>query len=90
MVSIFLDGLRNRLNRKGVHVLTVEPGFVDTPMTASFDKSGLLWARPDTIARGIVRAVERRKDVVYLPWFWRFIMLVIRHIPERIFKRMGL
>jgi short-subunit dehydrogenase len=90
MVTVFLQGLRNRLATKGVTVVTIKPGFVDTPMTKDFDRSGLLWAQPQTIGRGIVRAVERRRDVTYLPWFWQFIMLVIRHIPERFFKRTSL
>ena len=89
MVSIFLSGLRNRLHDKGVQVITIKPGFVDTPMTAAFDK-GPLWASPDSIAKGIVKAIDKRKDVVYLPWFWRWIMLVIRLIPEPLFKRMKL
>ncbi len=88
-LSVFLQGLRNRLHRRGVRVVTVKPGFVDTPMTAHLDK-GLLFARPETVARGIVRAIERGADVVYLPWFWRVIMLVIRLIPERVFKRLRL
>jgi short-subunit dehydrogenase len=73
-----------------VQVLLVKPGFVDTPMTAEFEKKGLLWAQPDAIATGILRAIEAKRDVVYLPWFWRWIMLIIRHIPERVFKRMSL
>jgi len=89
MVSLFLQGLRNRLAKKGVQVLTIKPGFVDTPMTAAFPK-GALWAKPEAIARGIVRAVERGSDEVYLPGFWRLIMLIIRHIPERIFKKLSL
>ena len=89
LVSLFLQGLRNRLAKKGVQVLTIKPGFVDTPMTASF-KKGALWAQPDDIARGILRAIEQRKDIVYLPGFWRLIMLIIRHIPERVFKRLSL
>ena len=89
MVSLFMQGLRNRLTRKGVQVLTIKPGFVDTPMTATFPK-GALWAKPDAIARGIVRAVERGADEVYLPGFWRLIMLIIRHIPERVFKKLSL
>ena len=89
MVSLFLQGLRNRLAKQGVQVLTIKPGFVDTPMTATFPK-GALWARPDAIARGIVRAVERGADEVYLPGFWRLIMLIIRHIPERVFKTLSL
>jgi decaprenylphospho-beta-D-erythro-pentofuranosid-2-ulose 2-reductase len=88
-VTIFLQGLRNRLHRSGVHVMTVKPGFVDTPMTREFRK-GALWASPEQIARGIVRGIERRKDVVYLPGFWRFVMRIIREIPEPIFKRLSL
>ena len=88
-LSIFLQGLRNRLDRKGVHVLTIKPGFVDTPMTKDF-KKGLLWVGPETIAKGIVRAIDKRKDVVYLPFFWRYIMLIIKLIPERIFKKLSL
>lgn len=89
MLALYLQGLRNRLYKQGVQVLTVKPGFVDTPMTASFRK-GALWATPEAIARGIVKAVEQKRDVVYLPGFWRIIMLVIRHIPETIFKRLSL
>ncbi|MFM2134213.1 MAG: hypothetical protein RL156_1494 [Bacteroidota bacterium] len=88
-VSIFLQGLRNRLYAKGIHVLTIKPGFVDTPMTAHIAKNPL-FASPQSVARSIVRAMERRADVVYTPGFWRYIMLVVRLIPERVFKRLGL
>ncbi len=88
-VSTYLQGLRNRLHPKGVTVLTIKPGFVDTPMTAAFEK-GALWASPDKVAGDIVRAIEKRKDVLYTPWFWRWIMLIIRLIPEPIFKRLKL
>ncbi len=88
-VTVFLQGLRNRLYKSGVQVLTIKPGFVDTPMTANF-KKGLLWAQPETIAKGISSAIDKRKDVVYLPWFWLFIMLIIKAIPERFFKRLKL
>jgi short-subunit dehydrogenase len=86
-IATFLSGLRQRLRPVGVHVLTIKPGFVDTPMTSAF-KKGALWAQPDDIARGIVRAVEGRQNVVYLPSFWRLIMWVIRLIPEPIFVRL--
>jgi short-subunit dehydrogenase len=89
MVTRFLQGLRNRLAKKGVQVLTIKPGFVDTPMTAAFPK-GALWAQPADVARGIVAAIDAGKDEVYLPGFWRLIMLVIRHIPEFIFKKLSL
>ena len=88
-LEVFLSGLRNRLARHGVAVLTVKPGFVDTPMTAAF-KKGPLWATPDAVARGIVAAIDKRRDVVYLPWFWYGIMTIIRAIPERLFKRLSL
>ncbi len=88
-VGLFLGGLRNRLHGSGVHVLTIKPGFVDTPMTADFSK-GPLWATPSVIAKGIRSAQKRRRDVVHLPGFWLMIMLLIRLIPERIFKRLSI
>ena len=89
-VSTFLGGLRQRLAKSGVTVLTIKPGFVDTPMTAGIANKGALWAQPEHIAAGIVKAIDGRRNIVYLPWFWRWIMLVIRHIPEPIFKRVKL
>ncbi|MDD2769955.1 MAG: SDR family oxidoreductase [Methylococcus sp.] len=89
MVTVFCQGLRNRLYRSGVHVLTIKPGFVDTPMTAAFDK-GALWAQPEQVAAGIEQAIRKRKNSVYLPGFWAFIMLAIKHIPEAVFKRLKL
>lgn len=88
-VTAFASGLRQRMAKVGVNVLTIKPGFVDTPMTQNF-KKGALWAKPDDIARGIVRASDRGHSVVYLPWFWLPIMLIIRHIPEFVFKRLKL
>lgn len=88
-VSVFMQGLRNRLHAAGVQVITVKPGFVDTPMTKAFDK-GLLWVGPDRIAQGIDLAIRKRRDVVYLPGYWRLIMWIIRCIPEPIFKRLSL
>ncbi len=88
-VSAYLSGLRQRLSAPDINVLTIKPGFVDTPMTAAFRK-GALWAKPEQIARGIVRAIDRRRGVVYLPWFWRPIMFTIRAIPESLFRRIRL
>jgi decaprenylphospho-beta-D-erythro-pentofuranosid-2-ulose 2-reductase len=88
-VSVFLQGLRGRLNDNGVQVLTVKPGFVDTPMTKSF-KKGVLWVGPDIIAKGIIKAFDKRKNVVYLPWYWRIIMKIICSIPESIFKKINI
>lgn len=88
-LTSFASGLRNRLSASGVSVLTVKPGFVDTPMTAAVPKNPL-FVGPDRVARGIVRAIDRRKDVVYLPAFWRLIMFAIRSVPERMFKKLKL
>lgn len=87
-VSTFMQGLRNRLAKSGVAVLTIKPGFVDTPMTADKPK-GLLFARPRSVGEGIYKAMLQGKDVVYLPWFWRPIMFVVCNIPERIFKQLS-
>ena len=89
MVSVFLQGLRNALYRSGVNVLDIKPGLVDTPMTARY-KKGVLWAKPETIATVVVRALDTGKSVVYLPWFWKYIMPIIKSIPESIFKRLDL
>jgi decaprenylphospho-beta-D-erythro-pentofuranosid-2-ulose 2-reductase len=89
-LAIFADGLRNRLSSTNIHVLTIKPGFVDTPMTKDFDKKGLLWSKPGRVARDIVSAMDKKKDIIYTPWFWRYIMLVIKVIPERIFKKMSI
>jgi short-subunit dehydrogenase len=88
-ITLFLQGLRNRLHRSGVNVITVKPGFVDTPMTREYDK-GLLWAQPEKVAADIDGAVRKNRDVVYTPWFWRYIMLLIRLIPEKLFKTLKL
>lgn len=88
-LDAFLSALRNRLFKRGVRVVTVKPGFVDTPMTAHLPKNPL-FAAPAAVARGVLRAIDGDSDVVYLPFFWRWIMLVIRALPERVFKRLSL
>lgn len=89
MVNVFAQGLRNRLFKSGVHVLTIKPGFVDTPMTAGFSK-GFLWATPERVACDIVKAIDRRKSEVYVPFFWRQLMIPVRLMPEWLFKRLSL
>lgn len=85
----YLSGLRNRLTRSGGHVVTVKPGFVDTAMT--WGLAGMfLVAPPGAVADAILRAVERRRNVIYTPFFWRWIMLIIRAIPEPIFKKLSI
>jgi len=90
-LTAFLAGLRNRLFKQGVHVLTIKPGFVDTPMTQGIlnPKSPLV-ASPERVAKDIVRAIQKRKNTLYTAWFWRYIMLIIRSVPEPIFKRLKL
>ena len=88
-LTVFLQGLRNRLFKNGVHVLTVKPGFVDTPMTAHLKKSAL-FASPERVSRDIVKAIQKKKTELYTPWFWRWIMLILRLIPETIFQRLKL
>ena len=89
LVSAYASGLRQRLFKKGVAVLTIKPGFVSTPMTAHLPQ-GPLWAQPERVARDITRAIDRRRAVLYTPGFWRLIMLVIKHLPEWVFKRISL
>lgn len=88
-LTIFMQGLRNRLAKSKVHVLTIKPGFVDTPMTRDF-KKGLLWVSPEVISKGIYTAIRKKREVVYLPFFWRYIMFIIKSIPEKIFKHLSL
>jgi hypothetical protein len=89
LVTTFLSGMRQRLHRHGVQVVTIKPGFVVSPMTAAFTK-GALWAQPEQVAAGIVAAIDRRRPVAYLPAFWRPIMLIVRAIPESLFIRLKL
>jgi len=90
-LTLFCQGLRNRLQGSGVRVLTVKPGFIDTPMTAEIEKKPApLWATADKVAADIIKAEAKGRDVIYTPWFWQFIMLIIQHIPEKIFKRLSL
>lgn len=86
-LTTFLQGLRNRLYHSGVHVITVKPGFVDTRMVFGKPKLPLV-ASPERVAHDIYEAVRKRKNVVYIPWFWRWIMEIIGFIPEGIFKRL--
>jgi decaprenylphospho-beta-D-erythro-pentofuranosid-2-ulose 2-reductase len=86
----YLSGLRNRLASTGVRVMTVIPGFVDTRMTEAMDLPRALMATPAQVAEDVVNGWKKRKDVLYTRWFWRYIMLVIKHIPEFIFKKLNL
>jgi decaprenylphospho-beta-D-erythro-pentofuranosid-2-ulose 2-reductase len=88
--TAFLSGLRNRLAPFKIDVVTVKPGFVNTRMTQGMALPRALTAQPDEIAHAVLRAEERRQDVIYVRRSWRFIMAVINLIPEKIFKHMKL
>ncbi len=86
--TAYLSGLRNRLAKKGVHVVTVLPGFVDTKMTEDMDLPEKLTAKPSEVSSAIVRATAKRKNVIYVKPIWALVMTVIRCIPEPLFKKM--
>jgi decaprenylphospho-beta-D-erythro-pentofuranosid-2-ulose 2-reductase len=88
-LNLFLQGLRNRLSKANVHVLTIKPGFVDTKMTYGLNGMFLV-ASPELVGKKILMAVQSKKDLVYIPWFWKYIMLIIKMIPEKIFKKLAL
>lgn len=87
--ATYLSGLRNRLTRAGGHVVTVKPGFVDTAMTWGLEGLFLV-ASPEDVASDIMTAVTKKKNTIYTPFFWRYIMLIIKNIPEAIFKKMSI
>lgn len=89
-LSTYLSGLRNRLAKAGVHVLTVKPGFVRTKMTADLSLPGPVTAQPEQVAADVFKAYQKGADEVYSLWLWRYVMWLIRNIPEPIFKRLNL
>jgi len=88
--TAYLSGLRNSLYKSGVHVVTVQPGFVYTKMTADLKLPAILTATPNEVAIAVKKALVAKKNVVYVKWFWRWIMLIIKLIPESMFKKMKL
>lgn len=88
--STYLSGLRNRLYKSKVHVLTVKPGFVNTKMTVNLNLPAKLTAEPEDVANDIYNAQQKGKDILYTKKIWRFIMFIIKHIPECIFKKMSI
>jgi short-subunit dehydrogenase len=86
-LSIFLQGMAHHCAKSGPHIVVVKLGFVDTPMTQAFRK-GFLWAKPDAVAKRIIRAMDDGTNgTLYVPWFWRGIMAIIRAVPEMIFHK---
>lgn len=84
-LSAYAEGLRNRLYHHGVHVMTVKPGFVDTKMTWGVVPFA---AAPEAVAKDIAKGLRKKRNTIYVPFFWRYIMLLIRHIPDWQFKKM--
>ncbi|MCK5538873.1 MAG: SDR family oxidoreductase, partial [Bacteroidales bacterium] len=89
-LTAYLSGLRNRLYDAQVHVLTVKPGFVATKMTEKMDLPEKLTAQPEEVAEDIYKAQQKNKNVLYTKWAWRWVMLIIRNIPEFQFKKMSI
>lgn len=89
-LSTYLSGLRNRLNDAKVHVMTVKPGFVATAMTEGMDLPEKLTAQPEEVASDIYKAQQNNINVLYTKWMWKYVMLIIKHIPEFIFKKMSI
>lgn len=87
--TAYLSGLRNRLAKSGVHVMTVDPGFVATRMTENVELPPMITAKPEEVGRDIAKAVRKKSNVIYSKWFWRWIMLCVRIVPESIFKKMS-
>jgi decaprenylphospho-beta-D-erythro-pentofuranosid-2-ulose 2-reductase len=88
-LTAFVDGLRNRIDREGVRVMTIKPGPVKTAMTETM-KGSAKFADVEAVAEALVKAIDKGTDVVYVPGIWRVIMAVIRVIPERVFKKLNL
>lgn len=85
------EGMAHRFSSaKDIHVTCIKPGLVDTPMTEQLSPSGPLWSNPETVARDIYRAIQRKRTRIYTPWFWRAILLVVRALPVPMFHRTGL
>lgn len=89
-ITSFCEGLRGKLYPYGIHVVTIKPGLIRTPMTAHRNNSKLLSVTPQDIAPSIVKGIDKKADTIYTPGYWSVIMLIIRHLPESIFKRLGL
>lgn len=85
--TAYLSGLRNKLFHNNVHVMTVLPGFVYTKMTEHLKLPKPLTATPQEVADAIWKGVQNKKNIIYVKWFWRWIMLIITSIPEPVFKK---
>ncbi len=89
-VTTFCEGLRVRLYKSGVHLLLIKPGMVETPMTENIDAPAILMAKPEQVSKDIVKAIEKKMDVLYTPFFWKYVMMGIIHLPLFIYKKVNL
>lgn len=89
-LSLFLQGLRNSLNKQNIQVITLKPGFVDTKMTYGMLRDSPLVSSPSLVAKLIYKTIKKRRDVAYIPGFWKLVMLTIKSIPEKVFKKLSL
>lgn len=89
-LSVYCQGLRNELSKYNVNLMTVKPGFVDTPMTYGLKMPKLLLSSPEKVGRIVYKSFRKKKDIVYAPSYWRYIMMIIRSIPEKFFKKLNL
>ena len=89
-MTVYLGGLRNRLSERGVRVLTVLPGFIRTKMIADLPTPAALTAEPTEVADDVYKAYRKQREILYTKFYWKWIMLIIKMIPERIFKRMNI
>jgi decaprenylphospho-beta-D-erythro-pentofuranosid-2-ulose 2-reductase len=85
--TAYLSGLRNKMYHNNVHVMTVLPGFVYTKMTEKLNLPKLLTAQPNAVANTVFKGIQKKKNIIFVKWFWRWIMLIITSIPESIFKK---
>ena len=88
LVARYAQGLQHRLASTGVKVVLIKPGPTDTPMTADLKRQGQSLARPEEVARLIVKGIRQGKAVVYAPGKWALIMMVIRHLPRVVFHKL--
>jgi decaprenylphospho-beta-D-erythro-pentofuranosid-2-ulose 2-reductase len=85
LVDRYMQGLRHRFTGSTVKAIIIKPGPTDTPMTAGMRRGGIRFADPADVARDIVRGIDSGQRVIYTPWIWRWVMMIIRHIPDRLF-----
>jgi short-subunit dehydrogenase len=88
--TTYLSGLRNRFSSKGIQVITVKPGYVNTKMTENYKLPKILTAQPIQVGTDIWKAFAKKRDIIYSLWFWRWIMVIIKLIPEFLFKKLKL